>query len=188
MKIYRLRFLVDDYDNLIPYKHWDIDEILSFDGRNQTKNWKPLKVVRMEPGKKLPLGDAPGFNIAVFSKKAVDILYPIIKNDVEILPLDFDEGEFYVINVTTVLDCIDYKNSSYKTFKNSDEVMFFYNYSFKENIIENKNIFKIIDESRSKPFVSEEFVKLVKESGLQGFKFKLVYETGVNFPPLGLFD
>ena len=62
----------------------------------------------MEPEKGLELSDAPGFTIPVFSRRAWECLEPLISKNVEILPLDFNEKEYFGINVITVLDAIDY--------------------------------------------------------------------------------
>lgn len=68
----------------------------------------------MEPEKGLELSDAPGFTIPVFSRRAWECLEPLISKNVEILPLDFNEKEYFGINVITVLDAIDYENQFIK--------------------------------------------------------------------------
>ena len=49
----------------------------------------------MEPEKGLELSDAPGFTIPVFSRRAWECLEPLISKNVEILPLDFNEKEYF---------------------------------------------------------------------------------------------
>lgn len=61
----------------------------------------------MEPEKKLKLSDAPGFTIPVFSKNALAVLQPLLQDSVEILELLFDEGDYYGINVISVLDVVE---------------------------------------------------------------------------------
>lgn len=177
MKIWRLEFEVDEYDNLATEKDMSLDEMQSFDGRSQKADWRPLKVIRMEPEKNLELSNAPGFIFPVFDKKALEILLPLIENEVEILPLEFDEREFYGINVTKVMDCIDYDNSKFKLFSDGKRIMRFIKYSFVEEKIKGMNIFKIIDEPRRRAFVSDEFRNAVLNTGLTGFKFKLVWDS-----------
>lgn len=56
--------------------------------------------------------------------------------------------------------------------------MAFQKYSFKDTEqLEKCNIFKIVDEPRRRAFVSEDFKKLVEENGLEGFIFKLVWDS-----------
>lgn len=178
MKIWQLQFELDKYDNLIPLKEFTVDEIQSFDGRTKRDIWKPLPVKRMEPEKKLELSDAPGFNIPVFSKKALDILRPLIQNSIEELELQFQEAEYYGINVTTVLNVIDYSKSKYKMYSDGKRIMAFQKYAFRSSEeLSNYNIFKIIDEPTRRAFVSNKFKQTVESNNLSGFKFKLVWDS-----------
>ena len=53
------------------------------------------------------------------------MLYPLIKNEVELLPLSLDDDLLHGINVTTVLDAIDYDLSEYLTFRDGKRIMYF---------------------------------------------------------------
>ena len=97
MKIWQLNFELDEYDNLIPIKGFTVEEMQSFDGRSHLSQWKPIQVKRMEPEKGLELSDAPGFIFPVFSRRALECLEPLISENVEILPLDFDGKKNYGI-------------------------------------------------------------------------------------------
>lgn len=177
MKIWQLHFELDEYDNLIPIKEFTVDEIQSFDGRSKKGTWKPLPVKRMEPEKNLDLSDAPGFTIPVFSRSALECLRPLIGNSVEVLELEFQE-EYYGINVTTVLDVVDYSKSQYRMFSDGKRIMAFQKYAFKEcDELKNNHIFKIVEEPRRRAFVSEKFKETVEENNLTGFKFKLVWDS-----------
>ena len=177
MKIYQLNFELDKYDNLIPVQEFTVEEIQSFDGRKHLGNWKTIKVKRMEPEKKLTLSDAPGFLFPVFSKNALKCLHPLIAKHVEILPLDFEEREYYGINVISVLEAIDYEKSIYKTFRDGKRIMAFKKYAFVSDVIRNIPIFKISDEKTRYAFVSDDFKHVVEENNLLGFKFKLVWDS-----------
>lgn len=178
MKIWQLRFELDKYENLMPVRGFTADEIRSFDGRKMKENWNPLPVIRMEPEKGLELGDAPGFTIPVFSKRALEILRPLIQNNIEELELQFQEGEYYGINVITVLNVIDYTKSIYEMYRDGNRIMVFEKYAFKDcaEIVDN-NIFKIVDEPTRWAFVTEKFKKAAEENHLSGFKFKLVWDS-----------
>lgn len=179
MKIWKLNFALDDYDNLVPENEFTVEEIQTFDGRSHLSTWEPIKVNRMEPEKKLELGDAPGFLFPVFSKRALECLSDLINKDVEVLPLVFDEQEFFGINVTTVLDAIDYENSIYRTYRDGKRIMAFKKYAFISDVIKDIPIFKIKDEKTRYAFVSEEFKNRVEESNLLGFQFELVWDNGM---------
>lgn len=177
MKIWQLNFELDEYDNLIPIKDFTAEEIQSFDGRRHLNHWKSIKVKRMESEKGLELSDAPGFTFPVFSRRAVECLESMISNNVELLPLDFNEGEYFGINVITVLEAIDYEKSIYKTYRDGKRIMAFKKYAFLPNIVENISIFKISDEKTRYAFVSDEFKQTVEINNLSGFKFKLVWDS-----------
>jgi hypothetical protein len=55
--------------------------------------------------------------------------------------------------------------------------MRFIKYSFREQLLKDKHIFKIVDEPRRRPFVSEVFRQKVIDEGIEGFYFKLVWDS-----------
>lgn len=178
MKIWKLKFELDEYDNLIPIKEFSVEEIWAFDGHKLKNDWKPLAVKRMEPEKGLELSDAPGFTIPVFSKEALKVLQPLIKDCVEVLELSFAEREYYGINVISVLNVIDYEKAQYIKFKSSDRIMLFTKYVFRMcDGLKEHHIFKIVDEPRRGAFVSEKFKEIVEKNKLTGFKFELVWDS-----------
>ena len=140
-----------------------------------------MPVERMEPEKALPLSDAPGFTIPVFSKRALDVLLLCIQDCVEILELVFEEQQYFGINVISVLDVVDYERAKYIKFQSSGRIMVFTKYAFKEcDDLKEHPIFKLVDEPRREPFVSETFKDLVVKNKLTGFKFELVWDSEKN--------
>lgn len=176
MKIWHLKTKANDFENL----GWDdsvsIDEIRSYDGRSKKENWKPVRVKRLYDRN---YSNTPSLSshVPVFDKVAVNTMKSLISKSVEILPLLCEDGEFFAINVINVIDCIDYDNSSYEMYDHGKRIMCFNKYAFIEEKVKGKHIFKIIDEPRRSPFVSDEFKKLVEESNLTGFKFVLVWDS-----------
>lgn len=179
MRIWKLDFELDKYDNLTFKEKLSIEEIQSFDGRPKKKYWKNKEVVRLEPEKELAFSDAPGLlaHLPVFSEKAIGVLNKFLENTCEVLPLENSEDNFYAINIMTVLECIDYEKSEYKLFKDGKRIMRFKKYSFIKNEIQDQHIFKIKDEPLGNPFVSDEFRDMVMSSKLSGFVFKLVWDS-----------
>ena len=178
MKIWQLNFEVDLYDNLVPVPKLSVEELQTFDGRSHLSHWSPLHLARMEPEKGLPLSDAPGFVFPVFSHRALDCLKPLIEPNIEILPLDFDGGNYFGINVTTVLDAVDYEKSIYKTFRDGKRIMSFKKYSFIPSVVDGVPIFKITDEKVRYAFVSDAFRDIVEKNKLTGFLFRQVWDRG----------
>lgn len=177
MKLWKLNFELDKYDNFIPVKKFTVEEIQSFDGRSHLNQWTPVRVERMEPEKGLDLGDAPGFTFPVFSRRALECLESLISKNVEVLPLDFDENEYFGINVITVLDAIDYDKSIYRTYRDGKRIMAFQKYVFLPEIVRDTPIFKISDEKTRYAFVSDIFRETVIKFNLSGFKFELVWDS-----------
>ena len=178
MKIWQLNFEVDLYDNLVPVPKLSVEELQTFDGRSHLSHWSPLHVARMEPEKGLPLSDAPGCVFPVFSRHALGCLKFLIESYIEILPLDFDEGDYLGINVTTVLDAVDYEKSIYKTFRDGKRIMSFKKYSFIPSVVDGVPIFKITDEKVRCAFVSDAFRDIVEKNKLTGFLFRQVWDRG----------
>ncbi len=176
MKIWHLGTRANEYENL----GWDssisLKEKKTFDGRRKSDGWKPIRVKRLydrEFGNTLSLTP----NLPVFDKEAVNILGNLINEFGEILPLSFVDGEFYAINVIEVLDCINYDEAEFDMYEDGSRIMCFNKYAFNESAVKGKHIFKIIDEPRRSPFVSDEFKERVLASGLTGFKFSLVWDS-----------
>ncbi len=175
MKIWILDCDVDHYENLFWKK--DVDYIQSFDGTEKMNDWKPVRVQRMYRNRKF--SNTPGLSphLPVFDKNAVSILDDLLKGNAEILPLECKDGDFYLINVTNVIDCINYEKSEYKTFNDGIRIMRFIKYVFNEGNINGVDLFKIKDEPLKRPFVSDEFRKRVVEKELQGFIFELAWDS-----------
>ena len=179
MKIWQLCFNVNNYANLQAVPPLTADEIQSFNGSKKLMNWTPLRVEPIETD--LELGDAPGFTIPVFSQKACDALMPLMEQDVELLPLTCSKGTFFGVNVTNVLDVIDYENSVFRRFSDGKRIMAFQKYSFRIcDALNRCNIFKITDEPTRRAFVSDRFKDAIEENGLEGFSLRLVWDNGEN--------
>ncbi|KYN78011.1 hypothetical protein A0J52_01630 [Clostridium sporogenes] len=122
--------------------------------------------------------DNPSFLglLRVFSSNAVKVLKKYLENNAEILPISYDKGEYFIINVTNVKDCIDNEKAEVKRFKSSGKIMRFIKYAFEFEVIKNEHIFKI-PELKGRVFVSEEFRQRVMDKDLKGFKFELVWDS-----------
>ena len=174
---YKLDFDVNNYKSIQLCEDVSYDYYQMFNGTSIKKNWKTLKVKYYEDDKELKNGDAPGFNIPVLKQKAFNYLFPLINGNVEILTLQLNDETLYGINVLNVIDAIDYDSSVYRTYRDGKRIMAFKKYGFREDMIKNKNIFKITDLPRGDIFVSEEFYKTIRDNNLEGFKLVLVYDS-----------
>lgn len=175
MKIFRLEANVDDYNyfGFINENHWD-DKV--FDGKELLNNWVSPKV-KLYRTKKYPLGDIvslttlnPAINVNV-----IEILKDIFCNNVELLPIVFDE-QYYLMNVINLLDALDEEKSEFKRYS-SGKIMYCTKYVFREDIIRNIHIFKIPQFPKTDILVTEGFVKLVQDNNLKGFEFEELWDS-----------
>lgn len=179
MKIWKLIADVTNFDSVMP-----ADPDLGYeshldDGTSMIDDWEPIELQRAYTEEDLPMSDFPYFyGSPVMSDKAISVLSPIMKDAVEYLKLVFDEKEYSMVNVIRVLNVIDYDKAKYVKFSNSDKILAFQKYSFRMcDELQNNDIFKLIDEPRRDPFVSDRFKQAVEDNQLTGFKFELVWDS-----------
>jgi hypothetical protein len=144
-----------------------------------TDLWCPLKVVRMysDPDKvNRPLGDRAAIDALsdplVLSRRALDALLPHIGTFGQVLPLDFDECEYSLFNITNVIDALDETASEVWRFPSSGRIGDVTCYVFKPEAVRDQWIFKIPQRSKGFAFVTDRFVELVHQAGLTGFGFE----------------
>ena len=111
MKIYQLHFDNEHYDYFVPERDLPISELRTFDGRSKQNEWTPLAVRRANWRKGMELSDAPCCILPVFRREVLDALRPLIAGSVEELELVCLDGDYCGVNVTAVLDVIDYTKS-----------------------------------------------------------------------------
>ena len=150
MKIWELRHDSYNYAVFLPVdkKMWTLDYIHSFHGSSKLKEWTKLPVTLDRDEKSFPLTDFPGFNytpLLVFSAQSAEKLYPLIRADAELLPLDFENRTYYGINVMSILDCVDLTKSSFKRFQSSGRIMLFTHLSFQKNRLADHHLFRLTE-------------------------------------------
>lgn len=181
MKIWEMSSDANNYDNFTLCNKSDWDRLLAygFDGKSIKCTWTVFRVEELESIRK---GDMPCLfgSIPVFSFRAVEGLREYLDNSAEILPISYDKGEYFIINVTNVIDCVDYEKAEVKRFKSSGKIMRFIKYAFKHEAIKNEHIFKISEFSKSAVFVSDDFKNDILNHGLEGFLFSEVWDSEVD--------
>ena len=180
MKIWILDSDVDKYENLMLKNEFDMDLLRQLNGDSKSKVWIPLEVKKMY-GDRI-FSNTPGFSphLPVIDSKSTEILSDLIKKDSELLPLVCKDAQFNIINVTKVIDCINYEQAEYKTFRDGKRIMRFTKYAFHQELLEGDNIFRIPELPFSRPFVSDKFKNVVEENGLEGFLFELAWDSSAE--------
>jgi hypothetical protein len=182
MKIWSLEEDVNVYEH-ITLLDGSNDKWLEFNDifkeKSLKNNWKPLDISLIEHGGKLKRGDIPYLSPGkpVLTERAVKVLDEFLEGCVEILPLNYDLQNLYLINVINRIDSIDYKKSDIDYMRDGKRILSVNKYSFIKDKVENQHIFKILDQLWGTVFVSDEFRNKVIESGLEGFKFIEVWDS-----------
>jgi hypothetical protein len=199
MNIYEL-CRIDDVREI----SWVNDDDISFErkhfrGQPMRAIWRPIEykvnVVPKEKydGWKYPPSDVYGCcKKVIFSRKAVEALYDLLEANGEILPLIFEgkENEYFAYNVLTVSNAVDEEKSEIDR-RQDGRFSYIKRYEFDPTQVAGLTIFKTWENKAPKVpsshtfvsvevFVTDPFVKRVKEAGLFGFDFRLKWSGPTN--------
>lgn len=105
------------------------------------------------------------------TEMALRIVEPHIQRDVEVLPLLVDEGPYYLLNVTNVVDAFDEHRASFVRFP-SGAVMEVQSYAFHNCRLLTCYLFKVPQFVRSETFCTDAFRSLILENKLTGLSFE----------------
>jgi len=163
----------------------DIDEDLinDFDAKNHELDWKPALLVNVWKcpkvlGRVRPFNDFPCLNMTepTFSKRACKILKDFLEPNGELLPLQSDIGEYYFYNITSVVrDALDMKESVYQLWREAPSTALEIDYfSLYEERLKVPPIFRFAEYPQG-AIVTDEFVKRVRDYGLNGFEFQKIW-------------
>jgi len=115
--------------------------------------------------------------IPLINKKSAESLIKIISGDAELVSVDYVDGDYYIVNILSVLDAVDNDKSVFRKL-DTGLVVGLERYELKSQIIDGHNIFKLYLNGRimtTEVFVSDIFKKAVEEVQLKGFKFVEVW-------------
>jgi hypothetical protein len=182
MNVYRLQAEREGFRWLTLAQEPDLGLVAVMQGRSASAHWTTPAVASLEldfDGRTLPLPDFPVFSTsAVFSRRAVDALLDLLIENGEILPLECEEGEFFVFNITRELDALDEATSELRRFGRSGRgrVKRIVRHAFVPERL-TASIFRI-PQKPLRVYVTQGFVDRVEAAGLTGFDFSYVW------PPL----
>ena len=110
--------------------------------------------------------------------KAHNALKDLLESSGELLPLKSEEGEFFIHNVTTVIDAFDYEKSVYKwqpTLEN-EAIGRLCIFSFQKRCLENAVAFRF-PKYLGDCFYTDIFKRRVEEADLKGALFQLIWDS-----------
>jgi hypothetical protein len=140
------------------------------------KEWKDLSPTQCKLAQQgqLPRGDFPSLygTELIFSERALEFLSPLIQNSTQIIPLQSNEDQLYLIHVTNFVDCLDRNNSKIKWLTGYENRIIFQvnHYEFHDEKLRSQTIFKM-PELFTSTFVSDTFKNAVEEHGLRGLQW-----------------
>ncbi len=139
---------------------WEVVEMVLFEGEPGEK--------RKE--RKKPIADfTNGYVYDSCSERARQIIEPLVKGQVEFLPLKTPVGIYYEMNIQRIA-CLDEENAIVKRFKDG-QIMRAEKYAFLDEKLGGQHIFWEREIGIKVTFVSDEFKRLVEENGLTGLLF-----------------
>ena len=177
MRIYKLDHDSNHFKSLTLVNGRDWEHFPRFDGRPMAGGWTspPVKALtETQVDRRLPWCDFPSLSgsMPIFSKNALDALLPLIKDCGEIYRLDFPEREYFLFNVTRIVDALDLERSEIKWFScEPKKILNVRKHVLKEAMVGEVPIFRLRHYSVSRFYVTDVFRDWVERHELTGFLF-----------------
>lgn len=142
-------------------------------------SWPPLEVRLIRDGS---AGTAPSDLVMLgvepaFTARAVEALQDLLFPLGQILPLRSPDGEFYLWNVTRMLDAMDEDASDLLRFPSSGRIMVVNRWAFRADVVADAVAFKIPQMPVAYTFVTDAFMQRVQEERLVGFEPRAVWSA-----------
>lgn len=170
----------DGYELCHPIGVTDFERInVEVNGVSRGPRWiaPPMRLVHEDEGKRLSESDSPwlGSHALIFRARAARALDNILQRYGELLPVECNEADMSIYNVTRVIDALDEQASSLVRIP-SGRLMTIQRYAFRAEVVRDVDIFKIPNLRVSPTYVSHRFVEFWRSSGLTGLEFKRLWE------------
>jgi len=150
----------------------------SFKGSSVSDNWYPVSIINQERHQKKYDFSSVGFSFPVVSEAAIQVLNEIVEDKVEFLPVAHETESLFALNITNLLDCIDFDQADvvlHEKYKVVDDIK---SYAFKLDMIAEETIFKIPQfKGNTRIFVTDKFRDKVLEANLTGFEFEELWDS-----------
>lgn len=154
--------------------------LAEYKGIQIANEWKKVEVkitFRGEQGVQNPdIMDFGGLLGIAMTSHAKDILKDFILPYCELLPVDLDGSEIYIVNPIVILDCLDYKKSVIEPIPPLYKDQKIVKYVFRSDL-DYPPIFRITDTSLYGIFVNERLVEKLNESGVIGYNTKELWDS-----------
>lgn len=167
MPLHRFITAANDFDNLAPVDGWG--ELASLVGEAVPAGWRPPRLRFLYPDRRK--GDFPSLasHIPIISSRALGVLGDLLEPSGQLFPLHDVEGEFFLMNVTRVVDVLDERTSEIDRFRDG-RIMSIERAAFLPQA-DDEPIFRIPQTPEMDVFVNDRFRIRVLEAGLEGLRF-----------------
>jgi hypothetical protein len=179
MKVYKVKIDVNNYASFYidaPDEYYDSHrEMLRFNGKPASSLWEIPPIFILHP--KLKRGDFYGFEHKIaLSQHAFDFLHDLITPYAELLPLIYQNTNYYALNTINFKSLLDYDKTVWRV-NESGERGSVKKFAFNESLLPENMLFKV-PEAIAYNFVVEinndpatEFKARVENAGLKGLIF-----------------
>lgn len=154
--------------------------LAEYKGIQIANEWKKVEVkitFKGEQGGKRPdIMDFGGLLGIAITSHAKDILKDFILPYCELLPVDLDGSEIYIVNPIVILNCLNHKKSVIEPIPPLYKEQKIIKYVFK-NDFEYPPIFRITDNFPYGIFVNERMVEKLNKSGIIGYQAKELWDS-----------
>lgn len=179
MKIWRWSYEPDKYDSFTFPDHAEVFKFLDehFDGNPIGESWSEF---RFETYRSRKTCDCTGIGstLPIFSEQAIKLLEPCLNGNAEILPLQHPTKKYYAINVTRVIEGLDFQKAVLERHEQYTQIIKdITKYAFDLNAVKDYAIFKLPEFKKTRIFVTDHFKNAVEEHGLTGFEFTLLWDS-----------
>ena len=169
----------EGFEWLLPVNDADF-EVLTFEGQPRSNLWRPVKMKRLKIDRRRPLkaSDFPscsGGDMFILSQVAKDKIGSYLEQYGELLPLACDDGDFWTLNVTRLVDALDESSSQLLRGSDTGEILMIHKHVFRPSGLEQAQLFKLPQVLRGLIYVTDPFVDMIKASGLKGLEFVKVW-------------
>ncbi|MBI5397406.1 MAG: hypothetical protein HZA91_19080 [Verrucomicrobia bacterium] len=183
-KVYKVRYS-EGFEWLLPANQADVER-LRFTGQPRADSWQPVKMKRLkvtEQGCALEPSDFPacsGGDMLIISRAASDKIGRYLEQYGELLPLICDEGDFWILNVTRLVDALDERKSRLLRASDNNAVLMIQEHVFCASKLGYADVFKLSQMVRGLIYVTDAFVELISRSKLKGVAFVQVWPPNQN--------
>ncbi len=148
-------------------------------GKPLLQDWQPIELITYEEGEHRDVLTFRGGSFAIIVHHSVkEKIQPLIANEAEFLELHYQNQDYYLINVTNVLDCIDYEQSVPDNYGGFDEEVLL------PDKVHNQPIFKTVNNKHNlgdfpivsvTTYVSDELKQAIEQAEIKGIYFRLAW-------------